>query len=192
MKKNRTLVIGLLLVAALALGIGYASTTRDLYVQGTAKTTPQDIDVVFATGTAIQGATSTRPDADSRIAAIKAASKVGAPGDKVISFDAFGLSYAGESVTAVFYVVNNNSYAVSLTTPTVEGGETNTLDHFSADVGDFLDGETNQAFDGTLEPGKTAYFTVTVTLGDVDTVEEIKETFHVHLHAEGLPATGNP
>jgi hypothetical protein len=75
MKKNRTLVIGLLLVAALALGIGYASTTRDLYVQGTAKTTPQDIDVVFATGTAIQNATSTRPDADARISAIKAAKK---------------------------------------------------------------------------------------------------------------------
>ena len=43
MKKRRTLIISLLLVAALALGVGYATITRDLSVQGTAKSTPADI-----------------------------------------------------------------------------------------------------------------------------------------------------
>jgi len=36
MKKNKTLVIGLLLVAALALGIGYAGFTSDMSVGGEA------------------------------------------------------------------------------------------------------------------------------------------------------------
>lgn len=184
MKKNRTLVIGLLLVAALALGIGYASTTRDLYVQGTAKTTPADIDVVFTTGTKVLEASTPSDDA-AREAVILAASSTGAVGDKVISFNAFGLTIPGETVTAEFHIVNNNSYPVTISAPAVEDGSTNTLDHFKAEVGT-LKAADGSDLTGNLGAGQTAYFTVTVTLLTNDSAQEISESFHVHFNATGV------
>ena len=49
MKKRRTIIISLLLVAALALGIGYASHTSDITISGTANMdpNPNDFSVVF-------------------------------------------------------------------------------------------------------------------------------------------------
>ena len=187
MKKRRTLIISLLLVAALVLGIGYASITRDLSITGTAKSTPADIDVVFTDGTTVVSANSPTDDT-ARESAIVAASSVGSVGDKVISFNAFGLTNPGESVTAVFHVVNNNSYPVTLTAPTVEDGSTNTLDHFSVVVGTLqttVDGSAT-ALTGNLGAGQVAYFTVTVTLDSNDSAAEISESFHVHLNATGI------
>lgn len=57
MKKRRTLVIGLLLVAALCLGIGYAAITDDLFIDGQAQFDPEvaieelDVDVKFVAAT---------------------------------------------------------------------------------------------------------------------------------------------
>ena len=57
MKKRRTLVIGLLLVAALCLGIGYAALTDDLIINGKAQFDPEvavdelDVDVKFIAAT---------------------------------------------------------------------------------------------------------------------------------------------
>ncbi len=192
MKRRRSLVIALLLVAALALGIGYATITRDLTVQGTAKTNPADIDVVFAEGTKIEGATANAgTDHDARVTAIETASSVGTYGDKVISFNALGLQKAGETVTAVFYVVNNNTYPVTLTTPAVEDSQTtNTLEHFSVQVGGYkyINPETQQEVDftGNLAAGQTVFFRVTVTLDSNDSAGEISESFHVHLNATGV------
>ena len=185
MKKRRTLIISLLLIAALCLGIGYASITRDLYVQGTAKTTPADINVVFTDGTSVTDAEA----ADvARETAIMAASSVGSTGDKVISFNAFGLTNPTESVTAVFHVKNNNSYPVTLTAPAVESGDSNTLNHFAVTVGKLqtmVDG-TATDLTGNLAAGGTAFFTVTVTLNSNDSAAEISESFHVHLNATGV------
>ena len=49
MKKRRTLIISLLLVAAICLGIGYASHTSDITISGTANMdpNPNDFAVVF-------------------------------------------------------------------------------------------------------------------------------------------------
>ena len=48
MKKRRTLIISLLLIAALALGIGYAALGDDLEVEGYAKITGDSADKAFA------------------------------------------------------------------------------------------------------------------------------------------------
>ena len=186
MKKRRTLIISLLLVAALALGVGYATITRDLSVQGTAKSTPADINVVFTTGTAIVSADSPTNDT-AREAAIVAASSVGSTGDKVISFNAFGLTNPGESVTAVFHVINNNSYPVTLTAPSLDTN-TSTLEHFSVSVGDLQTtvGGSATALTGNLAANSTAFFTVTVTLDSNDSAAEIAESFQIHLNATGV------
>jgi len=53
MKKRRTLVISLLLVAALVLGIGYAALSRELVISSTANLAPDDSDfeIVFISAT---------------------------------------------------------------------------------------------------------------------------------------------
>ena len=48
MKKRRTLIISLLLVAALTLGIGYAALTDDLFVTGSAAINSDDAKDAFA------------------------------------------------------------------------------------------------------------------------------------------------
>lgn len=48
MKKNRTLIISLLLIAALALGIGYAALTDDLFIAGSAKIKTENAENSFA------------------------------------------------------------------------------------------------------------------------------------------------
>ena len=54
MKKRRTLIISLLLIAALCLGIGYASHTSDITIGGMANVDPNPIDfsVIFVDGSA--------------------------------------------------------------------------------------------------------------------------------------------
>ena len=48
MKKRRTTIIALLLVAALALGIGYASLADDLFITGSAKVLADNAEDAFA------------------------------------------------------------------------------------------------------------------------------------------------
>ncbi|MBQ4111170.1 MAG: hypothetical protein IJD38_00065 [Clostridia bacterium] len=48
MKKRRSLIISLLLVAALTLGVGYAALTDDLFVTGTAGVASDDAKDAFA------------------------------------------------------------------------------------------------------------------------------------------------
>lgn len=51
MKKRRTLIISLLLVAALVLGVGYAATVVNLSVTNNVSAAPSNADVVFTAGT---------------------------------------------------------------------------------------------------------------------------------------------
>lgn len=57
MKKRRTLIVGLLLIAALALGIGYAALSDDLFIDATVNFDPTvaedelDVDVRFLSAT---------------------------------------------------------------------------------------------------------------------------------------------
>ena len=48
MKKNRTLIISLLLIAALALGIGYAALADDLFIEGSAQIKSDNAENSFA------------------------------------------------------------------------------------------------------------------------------------------------
>ena len=54
MKKRRTLIISLLLIAALCLGIGYAALGRDLQINGSANLqgNNENFDIVFTSGSA--------------------------------------------------------------------------------------------------------------------------------------------
>ena len=70
MKKRRTTIIAFLLVAALALGIGYAALTTNLTITGGVTNAPHPINVVFQSGT-LKEATATGENASATQAAIK-------------------------------------------------------------------------------------------------------------------------
>ena len=57
MKKRRTLIISLLLVAALALGIGYAAFASEMIINGEAKLNATDSKVVFTDAHTVAGTT---------------------------------------------------------------------------------------------------------------------------------------
>ena len=160
MKKRRTLIISLLLVAALALGIGYAALSTDLTVTGAVANSPHPIEVTFKTGSISAG---------EGLASAEAASKVVCTnGAKSATFDVAGLVHAGDKVVATFTVVNNNKYAVTLNTPTIT--ETDTNNFFTATTTWLDDGGSATATAPTLAAGATATFKVSVVM-DKNTAE---------------------
>ena len=167
MKKRRTLIISLLLVAALCLGIGYAGVSTILSVNGTAKSDVQDIDVVFSAAAVT----------DSTNDSIKNATEFGNTGNTDIFFHAYGLKNANDSVTATFTIVNNNDYAVTLAEPEIVSATT----LFKVDVGTLSKTE--------LQPDETATFTIKVTLEN-PSADELTETFTVNVNAHA--GTQNP
>ena len=104
MKKRRTLIISLLLIAALALGIGYAALSTDLTVSGSVSNAPHPIDVTFQEGSISAGAGLASAEAASRVVCTN--------GAKSATFDVAGLVHQGDKVVATFTVVNNNFTAL--------------------------------------------------------------------------------
>ncbi len=180
MKKNRTLIVALLLVASLALGIGYASITSLLSVNGTAKTTPTDIDVKFTNGCAILSADTADHNAD-RIAQIVAASSVGATGGLDIDFYAYDLREVGDTVTAIFWIQNDSDYNVRLTAPRLVSDP----EYFKITFSNFID--SDDFADDVLAAGGKVSFTVTATLDQrADSAAEIVRSFTVVVEATGV------
>ena len=165
MKKRRTLIIGLLLVAALCLGIGYAGVSTILSINGTAKNEVSEIDVVFKDGGVCK-------IVDGTTAAIKSASAVGEGGDIDITFHAYGLRNVGDYVTAEFVVINNNEYSVSLSEPHIVSEMTN----FDWEL---IGWETA---DATLASNGEATFQIKISLATAS-ADEIVETFTVNIDA---------
>ena len=160
MKKRRTLIISLLLVAALALGIGYAALSTDLTVNGSVSNSPHPIDVTFVSGAI---------DNTVGLASAREASKVVCTeGAKSATFDVAGLVHQDDCVVATFVVRNNNKYSVTMNNPSIS--ETDTHKFFTATT-TWLDAEGNATGTApTLAAGATATFRVTVTM-DKNTAE---------------------
>ena len=95
MKKRRTLIISLLLIAALCLGIGYAALARDLQINGSANLqgNNEDFDIVFMEGNAKNGN----------------ATVTVAEGTTTASYVIDGLSKAGDTEVITFKIKNRTS-----------------------------------------------------------------------------------
>lgn len=149
MKKRRTLIIALLLVAALALGIGYAALSNvTLNINGSAIVTPDqnNFGVRFDGTPVTNGAT----------AAVLA--------DKTkASMDVTGLTDKGQTATATFTILNDDTvsqYAASIQDVAIaEYDET----YFTIST-DFVN--------TVLQPGESMTVTVTVTLIKVPTTAQ--------------------
>lgn len=113
MKKRRTLIISLLLIAALALGIGYAALTDDLFIDATANFDPKvaedelDVDVKFIDPTTSNdycnaGVSGNDASGDTAYLHI---------GGEDVPFE---LTTPGQSAEAVYTVENNYEAAVNV------------------------------------------------------------------------------
>ena len=174
MKKRRSLIISLLLVAALTLGIGYAALTDVLDINGTADVNQTaaeeafDVDVYFYEATA--------NDAEN-VASI-------VDGDKdMASFTASNLKGAGDKATFTF-TINNDGDLATKVTPTLAADGNNNPEYFT------ITSDWN-AQPKTIAAGGSETHTVTVTLIKTPT-ETIHGAFHIELTAVADNTTGTP
>lgn len=164
MKKNRTIIISLLLIAALALGIGYAAVTGHLVVNGVVTTQAEAFLVQFTKYDTI----ATKNDS---------ATIVGTPGtlpDKTVSFTVSGLATKGDFITGQFTIKNNNGFTMYLEKPTIENVDSNIFT-----VTTSWDSNTDPV---ELAAGAETTIDVTVTL-DESCDESIKQYFTITIVA---------
>ena len=169
MKKRRTLIISLLLVAALALGIGYATTTGNVKISGEVYNKPHDLELVFVSGVK----TATEGDNDTAFAASEV---ICTAGSTSATFNVKEIAHDGDFVVATFVVKNNNLYDVTVAdTPSIEYTGTR-----------FYDVTTNWALnqdqDLTLAHNEELTFTVKVTMNKT-TAEELDGDFVITVNA---------
>ena len=169
MKKRRTLIISLLLVAALALGIGYAAVSETLLWNGTIENDAVEFVVKFETvsESAVSGA-----DDDEAVAKILDLSNPGEPGGRTVAPSVDGLTVVGDKVTFNYTVRNYSNVIVELHELTTDFNN----EYFKLTVGDW---------DKTvLDINETANVSVTVELIKVS---DIIETATFMITAEAVP-----
>ena len=141
MKKRRNLIIALLLIAALALGIGYAAVTDTLSIGGNATVKPHQENLIV--------------EFDS----IKNPSKCTAAiqTDKTVAtFTTTQLVNGGETATATFVVKNNSpEYSATIDAPSIVITTGDLYFNVTTDFG---------TASRTLAPNEVTEFTVTVEL----------------------------
>ena len=169
MKKRRTIIISLLLVAALALGIGYAATSGNVKVSGEVYNKPHELKLVFVSG----ALTATEGDSDD---AFDASEVLCTNGATSATFNVKDLSHNGDFVVATFTVKNTNLYKVTLDeTPSVEY----TGSSFFTVTPTWT---LNEGQDLTLDYEETATFTLKVQMNKT-TAEELDGDFVVTVGA---------
>ena len=186
MKKRRTLIIAALLVAALALGIGYAALSRDLQINGSANLQGdnEDFDISFTSGTA---------------APTDAATVTVVPGTTTASYVIDGLSEVGDTLKLTFVVTNNTTdvdahlASITSTINKVVLTDDNGVDT-EADYDDYFtktltitneDGDTYvEGQDFVVAPGKTATVVIDITLTRTVT-QKLSTSSFIALHFKG-------
>ncbi len=169
MKKRRTLIISLLLVAALCLGIGYAAVSETLLWNGTIENDAVEFVVKFesTSESAVSGA-----DDDADVAKILELSNPGEPGGRTVAPSIDGLTVVGDSVTFNYVVKNYSNVIVELHELTTDFNN----EYFKLTVGDW---------DKTvLNVNETANVSVTVELVKVS---DVIETATFMITAEAVP-----
>lgn len=142
MKRRRTLIISLLLVATLVLGIGYAATSTTLTWEGDVANDPLSISVIFTDATeAVTVMTSARQTT------VADACNPGTTGSDTISPKVDGLKEVGDQVTFTYTVTNNSDVDVKLNAPAFD--PTFTSEYFEVTIGSWT--ESRVAVGGTSE-----------------------------------------
>ena len=176
MKKRRTTIIALLLVAALALGIGYAALADDLFITGSANISAENAESAFAADVYFTKAVIS---ADKGTAVI-GADKNGEASDKVtITVNDDVLAGQGDSVICALEISNVGDLDAKIT-----------LDSVVASKSEYFKVTTSwgNTTEQTLGAGETLDLTVTITVLKTPTVD-VSTTFDLGFTAEAIEET---
>ncbi len=183
MKRRRSLVIALLLVAALALGIGYAAFTVNMEIGGN-----------VSVGAPAPAVTFSAVSEQVTKGGITSGNNYGkeALGGQSIDLNVGGFRNKGDQVVVTYTVKNDHDFPVTVTNPTVN--YTNTGDNYDANISIVAGAWTGlDASNQIPANGGTAQFTVTVTLSQTFATDaSITQNFRVEFTATGVAVTPNP
>jgi hypothetical protein len=172
MKKRRTLIISLLLVAAIALGVGYAEITDILTINGNANVKPHTTNFVVE----FAGEPTNLIKCTSHLQTDKT----------VASFNTTQLVEAGDQAKATYTIVNKSTqYNATVNAPTFSVSEN---EYFKVTTDWGTDSRTLAAKDGETEA--TTTFTVTVTLKKA-VIEEQTFEFTITNNVEAVEVASN-
>ena len=179
MKKRRTTIIALLLVAALALGIGYAAYTVNMKIGGAATVGAPAPLVKFSavSGQVTQGTVSSSNNYGTAQV-----------GGQTIDLNLEDFKNANDSVTVTYTVHNGHDFDVKLSTIeyNLTNTDTNYPSHFSIVIGN----ETGLDSERILGAGEDATFDVTVTLVKTFATDaSVIQNFEVSFNATGVTPT---
>ena len=180
MKRRRSLVIALLLVASLALGIGYAAFTVNMEIGGNIS--------VGAPAPAVTFSAVSEQVVKGGITSGNNYGKDALHGQS-IDLNVGGFRNAGDQVVVTYTVKNDHDFPVTVTTPVAKF--TNTGSNYDANISIVPSAFTGLDSNGYIAAnGGTATFTVTITLDKSFATEaSITQNFRVEFTATGVPVT---
>ena len=189
MKKRRTLIISLLLIAAMAIGVGYAALATEVRITGDIASSAVKFDVQFVSST-MSVSTDNTADPDARKAEIQAVSSAGTTGASMIHLKAAGLKEAGDAVTYTLVLENKSDVNVTISALQLIDTDTSTpidmtqteelAEHFAP----FSFKVTGWDTAKELEPGDTITVTIAIELSETSNVAAT--------HAYTLKAVAEP
>ena len=127
MKKRRTLIIALLLIAALALGIGYAAFSSRMAINGEAILPGVQVSEVVFTD-------AEKTDSNNNNITVS----VSGQNSNSLTVNVSGFQHVGDTVTVTAEIENPHPFEVTLTTPAIKFVETAGT---QVDVSDYFDVE---------------------------------------------------
>ena len=166
MKKRRTLIIALLLIASLALGIGYAGFSVNMIVNGDAKMNATESKVVFSDAVLNEGATST------------VEITVGGKNTNALSLKLSGFKAVGDTATVTVTVSNPHDFPVN-----VKLANFTSDDKTNAEGVEYLEVTHTFPASQTIDSEGTYTFEFTVTC-KATTPDAVTENFELRLLAE--------
>ena len=176
MKKRRITMIALLLIAALALGIGYAAYTVNMKIAGLATVGAPAPNVKFkaVSGNVLEGS-------------VHSSNSYGtaAVGAQTIDLNLEGFADAEDSVKVTYTVHNGHDFDVKLSdiTYALTNTGTNYPSHFSI----VIDNITNLTSEKVLAAGDDATFDVTITLAKTFATDaSVVQNFEISFTATGV------
>ena len=171
MKKRRTLIISLLLVAALALGIGYASFASEMMINGEAKLNATDSKVVFTDATPLTGTTDGVTVSPTGLST------------KSLTLDVAGFLNAGDTAVVQVTISNPHDFDVSISDYTNVTG----IDRVNADGTPYFSITASDEIDNdvVIPAGEDLTFTLTFVC-NATSASVVNENFTITFKANAV------
>ncbi len=157
MKRRRTLVIAMLLIAALAIGIGYAAVSGALVIDGKVVATAQPFNMHF--NSFAQGTYSAEL---TNVPTMTCADLDGGAVSKSVTLNVRGMASAGDSVTGTLTIENKNDCTMEVSVESILYGVT--AGTVTENANEYFEVTTNWTGAKSIDADGTDTIEVTVTM----------------------------